>query len=314
MMEPSWPNLPSLPFIVPPPREPWRFRIFKTYRLSPSLFSGMSSLVPPRKEGKREPYLSYARNLFLQLPHARRYVNAPSAPTTAPVRPGGLEAWHSSVPGDRETRGGREAPGPAEAREGKGNCNAVAQHKMRQQSKGQTARNRLAKEKASRNAQSWASAALTIEGEAAGKKTPVRHGSEGERKAYVEHRPLRRTGEIYGRAGTVGREPGVGEPPRARAPAGPKRWFLMEPRASCSGARGGWWQEQRGQATGKLLGHARGFRAVEGGEDGLGNAWGSGTPVPGCEHPRRLAGPAEGVRELRRSAAAPGGAGRGKEH
>lgn len=43
------------------------------------------------KEGKWAPYLSYARNLFLQLPHARRYVNAPSAPTTALTRgPGAL--------------------------------------------------------------------------------------------------------------------------------------------------------------------------------------------------------------------------------
>lgn len=132
----------------------------------------MSTLVPPRrKEGKREPYLSYARNLFLQLPHARRYVNAPSAPTTAPERPGAPGAWHSSVPRDREIRGGQGASGPAEAGEGKGNCKAVAQHKMRQQSKGQTARNRLAKERERKNAQSQASPALTIEGEAKGKKT-----------------------------------------------------------------------------------------------------------------------------------------------
>lgn len=47
----------------------------------------------------------------------------------------------------REARGGRGAPGPAEAEEGKGNCKAVAQHKMQQESKGQTARNRLAKER-----------------------------------------------------------------------------------------------------------------------------------------------------------------------
>lgn len=115
---PGWPNPPSPPFTDP---WPWRLRFFRTYRLYP-LFSVMSSLVPPRrKEGKREPYLSYARNLFLQLPHARRYVNAPSAPTTAPERPGGPGAWHSSVPGDREARGGRGASGPAEAGKGKGN-------------------------------------------------------------------------------------------------------------------------------------------------------------------------------------------------
>lgn len=72
--------------------------------------------------------------------------------------------------------------------------------------------------------------------------------------------------EYLGRAGTVGTEPGVGKPPRARAPAGPKRWLLTEPRASCSSARGGWWQEEgRNQARGKLPGHARGFlsRRVE---------------------------------------------------
>lgn len=42
-------------------------------------------------------------------------------------------------------------------------------------------------------------------------KKPVRHRSEGERKTYVEHRPLRRAREIYGRAGTVGTESRVGE-------------------------------------------------------------------------------------------------------
>lgn len=145
-------------------------------------------------------------------------------------------------------------------------------------------------------------------------ENPVPHGSEGERKTYVEHRPLRRAGEIYGRAGTVGSEPGVGEPPRARAPAGPKRWLLTEPRAACYSARGRWWQGEKGQARSKLPGHARSFRVVESGEAVLGSARGSGTPVPSCEHPRRLAGPPEGVRELRRTAAAPGGAGRGKEH
>lgn len=89
----------------------------------------MSSLVPPRrKEGKHEPYLSYACNLFLRLPHARRYINAPSAPTTALAQ-----------------LGGTRASGPAEVGEGKGNCKAVAQQKM-QQSKGQMVKTRLIQE------------------------------------------------------------------------------------------------------------------------------------------------------------------------
>lgn len=275
----------------------------------------MSSLVPPRrKERKREPYLSYARSLFLQLPHARRYGNAPSAPTTAPARPGGPGTWHSSVPGDREARGGRGASGPAEAGEEKGNCKAAAQHKMRQQSKGQTARNRLAKERERAEMPSPGQPRSDHRGGGRREENPVPHGSEGQRKTYVEHRPLRRAGEIYGGAGTVGSEPGVGEPPRARAPAGLKRWLLTERRAACYSARGRWWQGEKGQARSKLPGHARSFRVVESGEAVLGSARGSGTPVPSCEHPRRLAGPPEGVRELRRTAAAPGGAGRGKEH
>lgn len=100
------------PALYPPslPPKPWRFRIFRTYRLCPSFFSVMSSLVPPRrKEGRQEPYLSYARNLFLQLPHARHYVNAPSAPTTAPARPG------ASGPGTIRCQGiggHEEAEGP----------------------------------------------------------------------------------------------------------------------------------------------------------------------------------------------------------
>lgn len=184
---------------------------------------------------------------------------------------------------------------------------------MRQQSKGQTARIRLARE--SRNAQSRASSALTIEQGGRRGEKPVRHGSEGEGKAYVEHRPLRRAREIYGSAGTVGTEPGVGEPPRARAPAGPKSWLLTEPRATSSSARVGWWQEKKEARTeANSRGTHRASRVADSGEAGLGNARGSETPVPGCEHPRRRADPAQGVPELRRTAAAQGGAERGKEH
>lgn len=110
---PGWPSPPS-----PPSMPPWPWRRlwpFRTYRLYPPLFPVMSTLVPPRR---KEPSLSYARHLFLQLPHAPRYVNAPSAPTTAVARPG---AWHSSILKDREARGSRVASGPAEAGEGEGN-------------------------------------------------------------------------------------------------------------------------------------------------------------------------------------------------
>lgn len=88
---------------------------------------------------------------------------------------------------------------------------AVAQHKIRQQSKGQTARNRLAKE---REQKCPVPGQLRIdhrEWRQKRRKKPVRHRSEGERKTYVEHRPLRRAREIYGRAGTVGTESRVGE-------------------------------------------------------------------------------------------------------
>lgn len=89
---PGWPNPPSPPFMAPVAMAIRNF--VNVPSLSFSLL-GHVKLVPLRKEGKREPYLSYACNLFLQLPHARRYVNAPSAPTTALERPGGPGAWHS---------------------------------------------------------------------------------------------------------------------------------------------------------------------------------------------------------------------------
>lgn len=184
----------------------------------------MSSLVPPRrKERKREPYLSYARSLFLPLPHARRYGNAPSAPTTAPARPGGPGTWHSSVPGDREARGGRGASGPAEAGEEKGNCKAAAQHKMRQQSKGQTARNRLAKERErEQKCPVPASPALTIEGEAEGKKTQSLTAPKGKEKPTSSIGRCgglgRSTAELAPWAASPGwaSRPGRGRPPDPR--------------------------------------------------------------------------------------------------
>lgn len=81
-----------------------------------------------KKEGKREPYLYYACNLFLQLPHAQRYVNAPSAPTTAPARPG-PGARHSSVPGEGRKE---EAEGPLPLqRPGKGKETARQFHSIK---------------------------------------------------------------------------------------------------------------------------------------------------------------------------------------
>lgn len=93
---PGCPNPPLPPFFTPVALE------IQNFQNVPSLSFSLLGDVKPgttKKEGKREPYLSYACNLFLQLPQARRYVNAPSAPTTAPARPG-PGAWHSSVPGE----------------------------------------------------------------------------------------------------------------------------------------------------------------------------------------------------------------------
>lgn len=129
---------------------------------------------------------------------------------------------------------------------------------MRQQSKGQTARNRLAKEREQK---------CPVPGQLPGDhgvgvrrgENPVRHRSEEERKTYVEHRPLRRTGDNYGRAGSVGTEPGVGELPRARAPAGPKGGYCRNPEPPVPAPEAGGGRRRKGQARGKLLGHARGF-------------------------------------------------------
>lgn len=135
---PGWPS-PSSPLPSSMPPWPWRLRIFQNIPSLSSILGVVKSGT--NKEGKWAPYLSYARNLFLQLPHARRYVNAPSAPTTALARgPGALG------PGkDRCLRiGGHRVAKEPQAQ--KKRNKAVEQHKMRQQSKGQTAWNLLAKE------------------------------------------------------------------------------------------------------------------------------------------------------------------------
>lgn len=209
-------------------------------------------------------------------------------------------------------KGAQGLSGPTEAEEGKGNCRAVAQHKMRQQSKGQTARNHLAEERGHK---------CTVPGRpradhrGRGRRVETRSDTDpkGERKPYVEHRPLRRAGEIYGRAGTVGH--------RARGGRGAQgegaRWTqeVASNGAHSRPFQSGWWQQ--GGKNLKPKANSRDMhgasRVTESGEARLGSAPGSKTPVPGCEHSRRRAGPVEGVRELRHTAAAQGGAGRGKE-
>lgn len=144
VMKPSsscrgWPS-PSSPLPSSMPPWPWRLRIFQNIPSLSSILGVVKSGT--NKEGKWAPYLSYARNLFLQLPHARRYVNAPSAPTTALARgPGAL-----GLGKDRCLRigGHRVAKEPQAQKE---RNKAVVQHKMRQPSKGQTAWNLLAKER-----------------------------------------------------------------------------------------------------------------------------------------------------------------------
>lgn len=149
---------------------------------------------------------------------------------------------------------------------------------MRQQSKGQTARSRFAKMRDQKCPIPGQPSADHRGERQRRREKHSRHDSDGERKPYVGHRPLLWAGEIYGITGTVGTEPGVGEPPRSRAPAGLKRCLLKEPRASFSSARAGWWQEERGQTRGKLPRHARGFlsRRVQGSRawqcSGVGNA------------------------------------------
>lgn len=133
-------------------------------------------------------------------------------------------------------KGAQGLSGPTEAEEGKGNCRAVAQHKMRQQSKGQTARNHLAEERGHK---------CTVPGRpradhrGRGRRVETRSDTDpkGERKPYVEHRPLRRAGEIYGRAGTVGTEPGVGEGARWTQEVAPNG-------AHSRPFQSGWWQQE----------------------------------------------------------------------
>lgn len=67
-------------------------------------------------------------------------------------RPRGSGTWKRSMPANTGAPGGQGASGPEEARErGK----AVAQHKMRQPSKGQTVWNRLAKEREQKSFSPW---------------------------------------------------------------------------------------------------------------------------------------------------------------
>ncbi|XP_045650980.1 uncharacterized protein LOC123790526 [Ursus americanus] len=176
------------PAFAPPflPLWPWEIQNFQNV---PSLSSSRLGDVKPgttKKKGKREPYLSYACNLFLQLPHARRYVNAPSAPTTAPARPG-PGAWHSSVPGEGRHE---EAEGPlALQRRGKGKATERQLHSIKCSSRAKVRRRGTASSKrGSRNAQSRVISVLTIE-EAAERNLveDLYHQNEGVNQESRQH-------------------------------------------------------------------------------------------------------------------------------
>lgn len=164
---------PPYPPSMPP--WPWRLRVFQNI---PSLSSILGVVKSGTiKEGKWAPYLSYARNLFLQLSQARRYVNAPSAPTTAFVRgPGAL-----GLGKDRCLRiGGHRVAKEPQAQ--KKRSKAVVQHKMRQPSKGQTAWNLLAKEREQKSSiLGWPHADHPVEKQKSRKPCPPRVGTKKEK-------------------------------------------------------------------------------------------------------------------------------------
>lgn len=301
------------PAFAPPflPLWPWEIQNFQNV---PSLSSSRLGDVKPgttKKKGKREPYLSYACNLFLQLPHARRYVNAPSAPTTAPARPG-PGAWHSSVPGEGRHE---EAEGPlALQRPGKGKATERQLHSIKCSSRAKVRRRGTASSKrGSRNAQSRVISVLTIEEAAERYKTQSVTSPKGKEKptsSIGRCSGLGRSGQSWHRGhGARGGQAAQGKSARRTQEVAPDRAQSLPFQRSRRVVAGG---KKPGQK--QTPGTRTGLPESQSGEAGLGSAPGSETPVPGCEHPRRRAGPAEGVRELRHTAAARGGSGRGKEH
>lgn len=152
VMKPSFSNPTAQTRLCPPPAPfcaPVALEI-RNFQNVPSVSSSLLGDVKPgttKKEGGKAGALSLLRTQPLPPAPTRpalckRTFSPHHSPSAA--RPQGLAQLGAPR---REARGGRGASGPAEAGKRKGNCKAVAQHKIQQQSKGQTARNRLAKER-----------------------------------------------------------------------------------------------------------------------------------------------------------------------
>lgn len=131
---------------------------------------------------------------------------------------------------------------------------AVAQHKMRQQSKGQTARNRLAKEREQK---------CPVPGQP---RTDHREWRQkgGKSQSITAPKGKEKPTSSIGRCGGLGRStaelaPWAPSTGWARAPARPKRWLLTEPRTAVPMTEAGGVRRRKGQARGKLPGHAPGF-------------------------------------------------------
>ena len=114
---PGWPNLPLLPFIAP------QALAIQNFQNVPSLSFSLLGDVKPgttKKEGGKAGALSLLRTQPLPpAPTHPALCKRTFSPHHSPNAAGGLGAWHNSVPGDRGTRGGREASAPAEAGERK---------------------------------------------------------------------------------------------------------------------------------------------------------------------------------------------------
>lgn len=153
---PGWPNLPLLPFIAP------QALAIHNFQNVPSLSFSLLGDVKPgttKKEGEKAGVFSLLRRQPLPpAPTRPALCKRTFSPHHSPSAAGGLGAWHNSVPGDRGTREGRGASAPAEAGERK-------LHSIKCGSRAKVRRRGTASPKReSRNAQSRASPALTIEG------------------------------------------------------------------------------------------------------------------------------------------------------
>lgn len=172
---------------------------------------------------------------------------------------------------DRGVPDGQGASGPEEARQR--SSKVVAQHKMRQPSKGQTVWNRLAKEREQKSSVLGRPHADHPVGKQPRKPSPPRLGT-GKEKSYVEHRPLRKGWEDprhnwhrgHGARGWASR-PNVGRPqvPSGRSRASPGLRVPRSRRVVAEGKRPG--QRQTPDTT-------KVSRVAEGAEAQLGNAQG----------------------------------------